>query len=52
VVTIVRMGDKFEVIASNTFEDQVFIASPVVADGDLLLRSQNQLLCISGGNSK
>jgi outer membrane protein assembly factor BamB len=52
VVTIVKMGDKFEVIASNTFEDQVFIASPVVADGDLLLRSHNQLLCISGGNSK
>lgn len=47
VVTVVRMGEKFEVLATNVMEDQMFIASPVVAAGDLLLRSQNQLFCIS-----
>ena len=52
VVTVVKMGDKFEVIASSTFEDQMFVASPVIAEGDLFLRSQNQLFCISGGSAK
>jgi outer membrane protein assembly factor BamB len=47
VVTVVKMGEKFEVIATNIMDDQMFIASPVVAAGDLLLRSQDQLFCIS-----
>jgi outer membrane protein assembly factor BamB len=47
VVTIVRMGEKFEVIASNTLDDQIFIASPVIVEGEIFLRSQNQLFCIS-----
>lgn len=46
-VVVLRMGDKFEVIATNSLPDQVFIATPVIAAGELFLRSQNTLFCIS-----
>lgn len=46
-VVVLKMGEKFEVIATNTLEDQVFIASPVIAAGELYLRGQNHLFCIS-----
>jgi hypothetical protein len=41
------MGEKYEVLTTNKLTDQVFIASPVVAGGELFLRSQNRLYCIS-----
>jgi outer membrane protein assembly factor BamB len=46
-VIVIRMGEKFEVIATNTLVDQTFIATPVIAEGELFLRGQNQLFCIS-----
>ncbi len=46
-VVVLKMGEKFEVIATNTLEDQVFIATPVIAAGELYLRGQNTLFCIS-----
>lgn len=46
-VVVVKMGEKFEVIATNTLADQVFIATPVIAGGEIFLRSQNTLFCIS-----
>ncbi len=46
-VVVVKMGEKFEVIATNTLEDQVFIATPVIAGGELFLRGQNHLFAIS-----
>jgi outer membrane protein assembly factor BamB len=46
-VVIVKMGDKLEVLATNTLTDQVYIASPVIAGGELFLRGQNTLFCIS-----
>ena len=46
-VVVLKMGEKFEVIATNTLEDQIFIASPVIAGGELFLRGQNHLFCIS-----
>lgn len=46
-VVILRMGDKFEVLATNTLQDQMFIASPVIVNGEIFLRSQNTLFCIS-----
>jgi hypothetical protein len=49
-VIILRLGEKFEVVATNTLEDQMFIASPVIADSHLFLRSQNWLFCIGGGS--
>lgn len=46
-VVVLKMGEKFEVIAVNTLEDQVFIATPVIAGGELYLRGQSTLFCIS-----
>jgi outer membrane protein assembly factor BamB len=46
-VVVVRMGEKFDVIATNTLADQMFIATPVIAAGELFLRGQTQLFCIS-----
>jgi outer membrane protein assembly factor BamB len=46
-VVVLKMGEKFEVLGVNTLEDQVFIATPVIADGEIYLRSQNMLFCIS-----
>jgi outer membrane protein assembly factor BamB len=45
-VIVLRMGEKFEVLATNTMEDQVFIATPAIQDGEIFLRSQNRLYCI------
>jgi outer membrane protein assembly factor BamB len=47
MVTVIKMGEQFEVLANNSLEDQVFIASPIVADGELFLRSKTHLFCIS-----
>ena len=49
VVTVLKLGEQFEVVASNTFEDQMFVSSPIVAEGDLFLRSKTHLFCISDG---
>ncbi len=46
-VVILKMGEKYEVLATNTLEDQMFIASPVILNGEIFLRSQNTLFCIS-----
>jgi outer membrane protein assembly factor BamB len=49
VVTVVKMGEQFELVATNTFEDQTFISSPVVAEGELFLRSKTHLFCVGEG---
>jgi outer membrane protein assembly factor BamB len=46
-VVILKLGEKYEVVATNTLPDQFFIASPIVLDGELFLRGQNTLYCIS-----
>jgi outer membrane protein assembly factor BamB len=46
-VVVLKLGEKFEVLATNKLTDQVFIATPVIADGEIFLRSQNTLFCIS-----
>lgn len=46
-VVVMKMGEKFEVIATNHLTDQIFIATPVIAAGELFLRGQNTLFCIS-----
>ena len=48
-VIVLRMGEKFEVLATNTMPDQVFIATPAIAAGDILLRSKTTLFCIRKG---
>jgi outer membrane protein assembly factor BamB len=45
-VIVLKMGEKFEVLATNTMADQMFIATPAIFDGEIFLRSQNQLYCI------
>ena len=45
-VVVVRMGDRFEVLATNTFDNQSFIASPVILEGSIYLRSRTHLSAI------
>ncbi|MQA29810.1 MAG: hypothetical protein GEU82_08225 [Luteitalea sp.] len=45
-VIVVKMGRTFELLATNTLKDQVFIATPAIVDGEIYLRSQNTLFCI------
>jgi outer membrane protein assembly factor BamB len=43
---VVRLGEKFELLATNTLTDEMFIASPAIAGGSLYLRGQETLYCI------
>ncbi len=45
-VIVLKMGEKFEVLATNTLADQMFIATPAIQDGEIYLRGQNKLFCI------
>jgi outer membrane protein assembly factor BamB len=45
-VIVLKLGQKFEVLATNTMPDEFFIASPAVAEGSLYLRGRNTLYCI------
>jgi outer membrane protein assembly factor BamB len=45
-VVIVKMGETYEVLATNTLEGQMFIGTPAVVDGEIYLRGQNTLFCI------
>ena len=45
-VIVVKMGPAFEVLATNTLKDQIFVATPAIADGELYLRSETTLFCI------
>jgi outer membrane protein assembly factor BamB len=48
-VHLLRLGPKFEVVATNVLADQMFIASPAAAEGRLYLRSMTHLFCIGDG---
>ena len=45
-VVVVRMGETFEVLATNTLKGHSFIASPIIVDGDIYLRSRTHLFRI------
>ena len=45
-VVVVKMGEKYEVLATNTLPDESFIATPAVAGGSLYLRGRETLYCI------
>ena len=45
-VLVVRLGERFQVLATNTLADQSFIASPVIVDGSIYLRSRTHLFRI------
>ena len=42
-VFVVRMGPTFELLATNTLEDAVFIATPAISGGEIFLRSHDSL---------
>lgn len=45
-VLVVKMGEKFEVVATNKMTDEFFIATPAIADGEMYLRGKNTLYLI------
>jgi outer membrane protein assembly factor BamB len=45
-VIVVKMGETFEVLATNTLTDQTFIATPAIIDGEIYLRSQTTVFAI------
>jgi outer membrane protein assembly factor BamB len=45
-VVVVKTGNTFEVLATNTLTDQSFIASPIVVENDIFLRSRTHLFRI------
>ena len=47
-VVVVKTGNAFEVLATNTVADQSFIASPIAVDNQLFLRSRTHLFKIGG----
>jgi hypothetical protein len=49
-VVVVRMGPEFELLATNPIEDETFIASPVIVDGEILLRGRDRLYCVNRGD--
>jgi outer membrane protein assembly factor BamB len=46
-IVVVAMGDHFKVLAVNAMAGQSFIASPVIVDGDIYLRSRTHLFRIT-----
>ncbi len=46
-VVVVKAGDTYEVLATNTLADQSFIASPIAIDNTLYLRSRTHLFAIA-----
>jgi outer membrane protein assembly factor BamB len=47
-VVIVALGPEFRVLATNTLDDQSFIATPAIADNRIYLRSTDSLFCVRG----
>lgn len=45
-VIVVKMGEKFEVVATNKIDDEMFVATPAVAEGTLYIRNQKALYAI------
>ena len=44
-ILVIKMGPTFEVLATNKFPDEFFIATPAIAGGDLVVRGRNTLFC-------
>ena len=45
-VLVVKMTEKFEVVATNKMTDEFFIATPAIGDGEMYLRGKNALYLI------
>lgn len=46
-VVVVKLGETFEVLATNTLADQMFISTPAIAGGAIYLRGQGTLFGIA-----
>ena len=46
-VIVLKLGKTYEVLTTNKMGDEMFVSSPVIVGGDLFLRSQDELFCIS-----
>ena len=44
------MGPEFELLATNSLEDAIFIATPAIAGGEIFFRTQNGLYRVSDSN--
>jgi outer membrane protein assembly factor BamB len=51
-VVVVKLGEKYEVLATNTLTDQTFIATPAIVGGNIYLRSKEALYCIREAGRK
>jgi outer membrane protein assembly factor BamB len=47
-VVVVKMGEKFEVLATNTMPNETFIATPAISGGEIFIRAKSRLYCIRG----
>ena len=47
-VVVVKMGETFEVLATNAMPGETFIATPAIANGEIYLRSKARIYCIRG----
>ena len=47
-VIVLKMGEKFEIVAVNEMGDHSFIATPAILDGEIFLRSETSLFAIAG----
>lgn len=45
-VHLIELGDEYVVARTNSMGDHFFVASPVVSEGELFLRSRTHLFCI------
>lgn len=45
-VIVLKLGQEYEVLAVNEMGDEMFVSSPIIAGGNLYLRSQDELFCI------
>ena len=50
IATVVRPGDKLQVVAKNPLGEYVF-ASPAISDGKIFLRGERHLYCIEDQNA-
>ena len=47
-VTVIKLGDKFELVAKNRFDGDgsKFVATPAISNGQMFVRSEKFLYCI------
>lgn len=45
-ILVVKMGPKFEIVSVNKMEDEFFIATPAIADGEIYIRGKNTLYLV------